>query len=326
MVTNDEILELVKAKGPLLPIDLVKELGGSTKTNTFFVGAMLSELSNANKIKISNLKVGGSPLYFVSGQEFKLQNFSKYMHDKEKQVYEKLKQEKILRDKEQTPVERIALRNIKDFARPLEVKLEDKELFWKWYLVPNDEAQSIIKDMLKKEHGLKQSASESKPIQKEEPKPVRKPEPKPIQKEDPKPVQQTGEELKHQPKEEFIVQKPEPKQEQQSYLASEKSSDPFVKKIQEYFQQQNITVMNTKIAKKNSEVEFILKIPSAIGRLNYYCYAKNKKRCNDSDLSLAYVKANQKNLPALFLCPGELSKKGYEALEKELKTVTFRKL
>ena len=41
---------------------------------------------------------------------------------------------------------RVVLRNIKDFAIPLNVQNnEQKLLFWKWYLVDNTEAEEIIK-------------------------------------------------------------------------------------------------------------------------------------------------------------------------------------
>ena len=81
MFDNSRILEMVKQNGPLLPIQIVKDLGGTAVTNTFFIGAMLSELVGSKQIKISNIKVGSSPLYYAHGQEHKLQEYSKYLNE-----------------------------------------------------------------------------------------------------------------------------------------------------------------------------------------------------------------------------------------------------
>ena len=75
---RDKILVLVKQKGPLLPVQLVKEIPG---LNTIFAGAILSELYASKKVFISHIKVGGSPLYYVQGQEEKLQNYTQYLHE-----------------------------------------------------------------------------------------------------------------------------------------------------------------------------------------------------------------------------------------------------
>ena len=80
------------------------------------------------------------------------------------------------------------------------------------------------------------------------------------------------------------------------------------------------------IIKKNSEMDFVLEIPSVVGSLQYYCKARNKKRIGDSDLSAAYVKGQFRKLPVLVLSPGELSTKAQEMLAKELNSVTFKKI
>ena len=67
--THEKILDVLKEKGPSLPINIAKSL----EMNSLFISAFLSELSSQNKVKISHLKVGGSPLYFLEGQEEKLE-------------------------------------------------------------------------------------------------------------------------------------------------------------------------------------------------------------------------------------------------------------
>ena len=145
METRDKILEVVKAKGPVLPVQISKEIG----SNILMASAHLAELTASNRLKISTIKVGGSPLYYLPGQESMLQRYVTNMNDKEKRAFDLINQSKILRDSEQEPVIRVALREIKDFAFPLNVTHNNnKEIFWKWYLTPNEEAEQLIKERL----------------------------------------------------------------------------------------------------------------------------------------------------------------------------------
>ena len=142
---REKILEFIKVKGPVLPVQISKEIG----SNILMASAHLAELTATNKLKISTIKVGGSPLYYLLGQEAMLQKYTSNMNDKEKKAFDLLMQNKILRDSEQEPVIRVVLREIKDFAVPLSVTYKDnKEIFWKWYLISNEEAEIIIKEKL----------------------------------------------------------------------------------------------------------------------------------------------------------------------------------
>ena len=72
MVTNEnheKIVEVINEKGPSLPIQIARKLS----MNSLFISAFLSELVNSKRIKVSHLKVGGSPLYFLDGQEEQLE-------------------------------------------------------------------------------------------------------------------------------------------------------------------------------------------------------------------------------------------------------------
>ena len=96
--------------------------------------------------------------------------------------------------------------------------------------------------------------------------------------------------------------------------------------LNKFFEKNKIKVISNEIVKKNSEIDFIVEIPSVVGNLQYYCKAKNKKRINDSDLSNAFVKGQFKKLPVLVISPGELSGKAQEILAKELNNITFKKM
>ena len=90
--THEKIISYLKKEGPSLPIKISKEL----EMSSLFISAFLSELSKQKRIKVTSLKVGGSPLYFVEGQEEKLENFYKYLHPKEAEAFQLLKKHKIL--------------------------------------------------------------------------------------------------------------------------------------------------------------------------------------------------------------------------------------
>ena len=67
MDKNQAILEIISRKGPVIPVQVSKEIND----NVLMASARLSELLSSKKVKISSLKVGGSPLYYLPGQEEK---------------------------------------------------------------------------------------------------------------------------------------------------------------------------------------------------------------------------------------------------------------
>ena len=79
------------------------------------------------------MKVGGSPLYFIKGQEEQLEKFTNFINHKEREAVNLLKKEGALLDKALEPAIRVALRNTKDFAIPLNVtKGNEETLAWKY--------------------------------------------------------------------------------------------------------------------------------------------------------------------------------------------------
>ncbi|MFW6220090.1 MAG: hypothetical protein ACOC3X_00285, partial [Nanoarchaeota archaeon] len=153
---KEKIVEFIKYNGPSVPAQLTKNFN----QNTIIIGAFLSELVKSKKLCVSNLKVGTSPLYYVLEQNYKLVNYSNYLNEKDKQAYDLLKHKLVLLDEEQTPLLRFSLRQIKDFAQPIKVTINNSEkLFWKWFLLSLKDTEEIIKkryfsnsDILKQEN------------------------------------------------------------------------------------------------------------------------------------------------------------------------------
>ncbi len=318
MDIHAKLLEIVKGKGPLMPSQANVEIGQTI----LITSALLGELASEGRLKISHLKIGGSPLYYLPGQEDKLQNFADKLHEREKQAYELLKEKKMLRDSEQTPVMRVALRQIQDFAITLEVEFEHGgEILWRWYLLDESESRKVVRELL----ALEKEGPHKKPplekIEEEEPTDIEKRPEVFVQKE---PVaivaEKRKEETKRIPethKEPRIIPKKE---------ISKESQSSFLEKLTAFFNEKGIEVMEKKILKKNAEIDLILQVPSPVGKIMHYCKAKSKKKINDADLSQAYVQGQIKKLPVLFITTGDITKKTAEMLGNEFKSISVVKI
>jgi len=289
MDSRQKVVDFLRFKGPSLPYEVGKNIGG----DTLFASAWLSELKEMSKVRISYLKVGGSPLYYLPGQESMLQHFSGNLEDKEKKAFESLKTKKVLQDSALVPVFKVAIRELRDFAIPLTVQFDGrKELFWKWYLVPGEEANSLIKGVLNiKESEIKKEIAEKieEKTQKIEEKKVEKIEQKKL-----------AEEKKITPE------------------SQKKPESDFNGDVKAYFNKSGIIIIET-LVKKASDIEAIAELPSPVGNLRFFIKARKKKKVTDGDLSSAFVQGQSKRLPVLFLTSGELTKKAKEMLESEFK-------
>ena len=330
MGVGEQIKALIQRIGPVSPTQIAKNLG----TSSIIASAHLSELVSKRELKLSFLKVGSSPLYNLPGQEDKLQNFSKHLHEKERIVYDMLLKDKVLWDKKVEPVVRVALRGIKDFAVPLQVNFQgNSEIFWKWYLLGNKEAEEQIKNLLgvkKKETPVEKEVK--KEVIKEEPTQEIKKEPikevvskKEINKEE-KIIKTEKVEMEKSPEEKGDTTVGEEAQKKLLDTKEEKVVDDFFNSIEDYFSTNNVKVLEKNMIRKGSEAEFIIEVPSAVGTLNYYCKAKSKKRINEGDLSAAFIIGQTKKLPVLFLTKGDLTKKAQEMLNLEFKGMAVKKV
>jgi hypothetical protein len=324
-LNKDAVLKVVQMKGPVIPNDVRKELGGEN----LIIGAILSELSSEGKVKVTNTKVGGTPAYYCSGSEAKLINMIKYLNEKDRGTAEILKQKKVLKDSELTPLLRVSLRNIKDFARPLEVNVKgQKEIYWKWYLTPIQEAEQIIFKKVKPAFKPEIKAPEPVPVAKKEEIVEAPKQAEPIIE-----VQKSKEKIKEKKEKEIkpLVAAGARKEETQKELGIpteelEREKDVFFKKVWEYFKTNDIQIIDYKIIRKKSEIEFTIAVPSRIGSQEYYCKAKGKAKVNDGDLSTVYVQGQAKKLPVIFITTGELTKKAKDMLSRDFKGMVVKRI
>ena len=152
-----QIISLIEKKGPVVPSDLCKEL----KIDSIFAGAYLSELVKSKKLIISTLKIGTSPVYYLLKQKEQLENLSKHLNEKDKRAFDFLKEKKVLRDSKLDSLMQVSMREIKDFAIPL--KVNNSEIFWKYYLLSDETAIAQIKQILDLENAPKERIKEEIP-------------------------------------------------------------------------------------------------------------------------------------------------------------------
>ncbi|MBU2639097.1 MAG: hypothetical protein KKG75_00115 [Nanoarchaeota archaeon] len=288
---RDRVLSFVKEKGPVLPIQISKEFS----IDTMFSGAMLSELVNERKVfSTQHLRVGGSPVYYAPGQEAKLENFFKYLNEKDISTITTLKEKGILADKSCSPLQRVSYRIVKDFAKSIVLRKDndDKEVFWRYYLVDEDAAKEKILEMVNK--------VEKKPDKQ-------------------KTVEEFKEKIKVEKEPKIVKEVEKPKLEEP--LLREIEEDI----VKEYFRTNGMTVWEEKVIRKKKEINYIVSFDSRIGTLKFFVKFKDKKRLNEGDISLAFNDAG--NLPLLFLSKGDLSKTAKKLIDEKFKGgIIFKKL
>ena len=349
MVISDTVLEIIAKKGPVIPANVAKEIG----QNLLMSGAVLSELSSRGKVKVSAVKVGGSPLYYIPGQEEMLLNYIGNLDKNEQRTVERLKGQGVIRESHSDPLTRYTLKVIRDFAIPLTVRVEGaSEIFYKWFLLNDDDAEMKIREMLigKTQPAAQETQNSETQTIKEEANPVKlaqgsipieehiknggtqketqaelsKPEThdtKPKSKKENPPVKIDDVESEKEIKSE----KPQNSKEEQPKHKPETKAD-FALALSQFFIAEKIVVEKETVIKKNTDHEYILFVPSPVGAVTFYCQAKNKKKVTESDLSTLLVKAQYHKLPGLMITSGEITKKAIEMLPNELKGIIIKTL
>lgn len=168
-----KIIDALKRKGPSLPVHIAKEI----ESSILFTSAFLSELVSEKRVRISSMRVGSSPIYYILGQEPLLERFSQHLKSRERDAFILLKERKFLKDSQQEPAIRVALRQIKDFAIPFRL---DEEIIWRYFTDPETEFKAKEKPRIIEKIKIPKEKSLGIFGEKEKPKRIRK---KKVQKE-----------------------------------------------------------------------------------------------------------------------------------------------
>jgi len=262
---KERIISVLRSKGPSLPVHIATEI----KTSILFSSAFLGELVSEKKVSMSHMRVGSSPLYFLSGQEPLLERFSQHLKSKEKDAFQLVKEKKFLMDSQQSPAIRVAIRDIRDFALPFK---NGEEIIWRYFLVP--EAEFKVK--------------EEEPIVVEIKKPV------------------VVEDKVEKPLDIFSKKEPEikPRKKKPSKKKSSEKDGKFFSDVKEFLSGNSIDLLDIEGFKKR---EIVLKINEKGQEKLLVAYNKNK--ITERDIINASKKASKASLPYIILGVGGPLKK-----------------
>jgi len=287
---KEKMIGFLRIKGPSLPVHIAKEIA----LNSLLTSVFLSELLSERRLKMSNMKIGSSSLYFIEGQELRLADFSEHLKSKEKDAFLILKEKRFLKDSEQEPAIRVALRAIKDFAIPFN---RDGELIWRYFSVPESELKpkepAIIPVEIKIVNLEEKPKSEgSKQVQASS-------------------VSESGSERKKKPEAEpeISVEK-KPKAKPKRKKQSQKKDDQFFNTVKEFLLRKSIEILDIENFTKS---EIVLRVKE--NGKESILIAYNKKKVTENDIIKAGKKSRDLGLPYGILSLGEPLKKTISLME-----------
>lgn len=379
LVDSEDVLKAVRTRGPMIPMDIRKFLG---KGDSITIGAALSTLSSKNLVYATSVRMGSSSFYYVRGQENKLELLNKYLNDKDKRVFELLRQEKVLKDSNQEPLVRVSLRNIPDFAKKVELSYNGEVIvFWRWFLVREEDAIKLIRGEIQKkdlssnpspfassnqfqadqtqqgQYHQHQNASQSQ-IQAQTNNQTRSDQQSDDQNIQHHSQNQTGSSNQKNfqesapktsttdsgsgVKSQNVSAQQTPRSGGQASVSAEKVSvsdeqktisedipdfdDAFFRQLKSFFNKNNINLKQAVMIRKNSDYEFVVELNTPFGATEYFCKAKSKKKCNEGDLSSAYLQGQNKRMPTVFITTGEITKKAKAKAKDEYKGLLVKEL
>ena len=355
LVSSEDVLKAVTMRGPMIPMEIRKFLG---KGDSITIGAELSTLLKKGAIRVTSVKMGGSPFYYVRGQEPKLELLNKYLNDKDKRAFEDLRDEKVLKDSSLEPLMRVSLRSIPDFAKKVELTRDNETvLYWRWYLISEDDALALIHGRIQKKDlssldNKESSQSAPSQINSEPQVDVSKkevevenqaiiktslPESSSSQNQVVEPKSDVAQNQEREVEDIKEKKVPEKKERKQPSLEKQKTiedvsedvpdfDDAFFIDLKDFFNENNIKIKKAEMIRKGSDYEFVVEMKTPFGETEYFCKAKSKKKCNEGDLSSAYLQGQNKRMPTVFITTGEITKKAKQKARDEYKGLLVKEL
>lgn len=298
---KDLIVSTLESRGPSLPVHIAK----SVNLSILFASAFLSELYGEKRVLMSHMKVGSSSLYYLPGQEAKLENFVQYLNPKEKEAFNLLKKEKLIKDEQQEPAIRVALRQIKDFAHPLKISINgEPQIFWKYFLLSDQETESLAHQAIpsKKENFAPEETKVEKP--------------------------EVSQERREKPQKKTRIISPAKSVSLNLPFSSPAQEQPlssFAQQVKEYLQKKEITLHQV-VSDNKKELAAKISIQTQFGPQAFYLVAKDKRRIKEDELIEALQKAHSEKLPAFIISTGDLEKKANSLLKDWNALLKFEKI
>jgi len=280
---KNKIISFLKTAGPSLPVRIAKAI----EMDPVFASAIAAELLDAKQIITSHMKIGASSLYLIPGEEQKLEDQTENLKSAEKDAYLKIKERKLLTDENEEPAIRVALRNLKDFAKPF--KLQEK-IMWRYAFTPEEEINKLL----------------SPPNEEPEPTPEPKKIEPAIEKPEPKKVEPIFEEKPAQ-----IIKK----------TTEQNQTKTFLNEVEEFLEKQNTRIISIEEVDKRN---VIAKIESDSQQAMLFAF--KKKRVTEVELMKCYKKAKESNLPYHIITQGDPTKKMNDTIDAYKKLIKIDKL
>ena len=277
---KDKIISFLETNGPSLPVRIAKAI----EMEPMFASAITSELIDSKKVKTSHLRIGSSPLYFLPGQEQKLEEYIEHLKSAEKEAYLKLKENKLLIDEDEDPVTRVALRNIKDFASS---SGPPEKITWRYIFSSKEESEELPPEEDVTEEEIKTPEIIEK-------------------KED---IREKTQETQSQEK--ATEDKKESKKIESIFTIDEDEEDKqdseFLTEIKEFLEKKNIKFLE-EVRTEKKEVMAIINITSQLGNISFLLIAKNKKTITKNEIDASIQIATKNKMPCLLIIRKKPSK------------------
>ncbi len=275
---KEEILRLIREKGPVFPSEITNEL----KTNSLILSAYLTELIKEGKLFYSHKKVGNSPLYYIKGQEDLVRKrLYPELKIPERKIVDFFEKNKLVLKSKMTPQQRFMVDELRDFITPLTIKINGKEhLFYKHYSITTQQIYNELNRMDKK--------VEHKVVKKEEP----KGQVKLFTDNKVEPIQEKKEERTVQMKKEVV---------------KEEHNEVPIKEAEKIGKLLSLAVEKYNIVKKGKEIDLVGVVNNPI-RQRYFVKYLNKKNINENDIGKVFVESQIKRMPAIIVTKGKITK------------------
>jgi len=336
---KQKIISFLKLNGPALPVRIAKAI----QTEHVLASAILSELLGEKRVKLSKLKIGTSALYLLDGQEEQLENFADSLKSVEKETYLKLKENRLLKDNEEQPATRVALRNIRDFAIPF--KFED-QIMWRYAFTPEAEIKELLTKKPEEEKPKETKPSNNSKDTKEaekvlNPSDAKESSQRSLKREDGKSEQQKkiedknlalqnkrneispikgGTNSRSLGKEEKPTKnKPEQQKKLENIFKEEKEileeKPEFFTEVLSFLKKNNIEFLE-EIQTEKKELVAKVCVPSGLGKIAFLLIAKNKKTVSKEEIRASVQRATYSKMPCLMIIRKEPTKAIQKILEE----------
>jgi hypothetical protein len=277
---KDKIVASLEAGGPSIPVRISRVI----EMEPIFTSAILSELHNEGRIKMSHMRVGSSQLYFLPGQEQRLEEHIENLKLVEKQAFDKIKKEKVINEENEEPAIRVALSNLRDFAKSFE---HEGKRMWRYAFASEEEVGEILNPRKKREERREEE------IKKDERKKEEKDE--------------GGDDVERV--DGFVVNEKEVdvKGEKKIEPIFESVNTEFLDEVRVFLKKKGIAI-DEEIQVDKKEVIARISFESRVGVLNFLLIAKNKKSVSKDELGIVMQRTNYHKMPCLLVTRKEVSK------------------